>query len=216
MGRGSLGLQNFELQPIKAVRLLAAVSAVLVLGSCGRASEVTPPVASDDPGASSTLSPSPSPLRTAPASCDPLEGGEEGVHMLLVDVRTAKHEGYDRFVFEFRPGESSPDAIPRYRLTTVTPPFSKSPSDEPMEVDGSRFFAINLQGATGVDMSGPTYKETYTGPEEIKPGTPVLVEAEQQGDFEATLDWIFGVQGGGCPTVTKLTKPTRLAIDFHT
>ena len=115
--------------------------------------------------------------------------------------------------FEFDSSDMGGQA-PRFELAPVEPPFTKDPSDEPMTVDGRRFFRIIFHGASGYDLSSASPHETYTGPEELHPGLPSLIELEQQGDFEATLSWIFGLERPGCPRVTTLKSPLRVAIDF--
>lgn len=134
--------------------------------------------------------------------------------MFLKDVRAAAHEGFDRVVFEFEAPEGQAEAIPRYMLRSVAPPFTKDPSDEPMAVSGSAFLALNLQGASGVDLSGETYRQVYIGPKELRPNLAVLVELEEQGDFEATVNWVFGLSEVSCPTVTTLSRPHRIVIDL--
>lgn len=185
-----------------------ATAALLLAAACG------------SPGGPSSSDPQPLAPGTAPPSavsptpCQPLEGGADGVHMLLKDVRAAAHEGFDRVVFEFEVPSGGTGAIPRYSLRPATPPFTKDPSDEPMTVSGSAFLALNLQGASGVDLTQENYRQVYTGPKELKPGLVVLEELEEQGDFEATINWVFGLNQETCPTVTTLSGPFRIVIDL--
>lgn len=131
----------------------------------------------------------------------------------LTDVTVATAEGADRVTFEFRPAPESPAKVPAYETRAGgKPPFKKDPSEEPLEVEGSNFMAIIFHGATGYDMSAG--RETYTGPKEFKPGFEVLVEAEEQGDFEATLGWLFGLSRPSCWKVTEMTDPLRAVVEF--
>lgn len=134
--------------------------------------------------------------------------------MFLKDVRVAAHEGFDRVVFEFQAPAGISPAIPRYSLKPADPPFTKDPSDQPMAVSGKAFLILNMQGATGVDMSAETYREVYTGPKELLPGLVVVRELEQQSDYEATLNWVLGLNRSTCPTITTLSEPHRIVIDL--
>jgi hypothetical protein len=145
------------------------------------------------------------------ARCAAVEGGEEGVLVNLADVEVAEHQGYDRVVFEFAPMRGVDEEIPAYRVQTVSPPFTKDPSDLEMDVAGSDFAHINLQGATRM---GPDGEDTYGGEVEFKVDFEVLVELEMQGDFEATMDWIAGLDRRSCWRVFELGGPLRLVVEF--
>ena len=145
------------------------------------------------------------------ARCAAVEGGEEGVLVNLADVEVAEHQGFDRVVFEFAPMRGVDEGIPAYRVQTVSPPFTKNPSDLEMDVAGSDFAHINMQGAT---QMGPDGEDTYGGAVEFKVDFEVLVELEMQGDFEATMDWIAGLDRRSCWRVFELSGPLRLVVEF--
>jgi hypothetical protein len=154
-----------------------------------------------------------------PKSCGPIRGGTEGKVAQLVDVRVGTHDGYDRVVFEFAApkGEGAKYfGLPPYELHSARPPIMEEPTGDPMSVDGSRFATVVFHGGTGVefDDSEKGYTITYTGPKEFRPGYPALAEASQQGDFEARLSWVFGLNANSCWKVHELQGPVRLAIDF--
>jgi uncharacterized low-complexity protein len=154
-----------------------------------------------------------------PKSCGPIRGGTEGKIAQLVDVRVGTHDGYDRVVFEFAAPKGDGAkyfGLPPYELHSATPPIMEDPTGEPMSVDGSRFATVVFHGGSGVefDDSEDGYTITYTGPKEFRPGYPALAEASQQGDFEATLSWVFGLDSASCWKVHELKGPVRLAIDF--
>ena len=166
---------------------------------------------------------SPVPVQTAetrPATeCLPSSGG--GDHLAqLTDVRVGAHGGYDRVTFEFAPPENGPGAfgVPRYEIARITAPITEDPSGRHVEVDGHHHAAIVFHGGTGVDLttSNPKgYEVTYGGPREIKPGFGVLAEAQQTGDFEATLSWAFGLNRASCWRVFQLQDPVRVVVDFQ-
>lgn len=149
-----------------------------------------------------------------PARCAASTGGQEGAAALLVDVRVGSHATFDRIAFEFEPAEGRPDVVPRYQIAEVAPPLVYDGSGEPMRVAGRVFVQVIFHGASGVDLSAATVRETYTGRKEFSPNFGVLVEAERQGDFEATLSWVLGLSRRSCWTASELSGPTRVAIDL--
>jgi hypothetical protein len=78
-------------------------------------------------------------------------------------------------------------------------------------IDGKAFLQITIQGAVANYLAaGGT---AYTGPNELKPGLPNLVEAEITGDFEAVLTWVLGVNEEAGFRVLTLEGPARLVVD---
>jgi hypothetical protein len=152
------------------------------------------------------------------SSCERIRGGSESKIAQLVDVRVGTHDGYDRVVFEFAAPKGDGAqyfGLPLYDLHRATPPLHEDPSGEPVSLDGSHFAWVVFHGGTGVefDDSEQGYTITYTGPKDFKRDYRSLQEARQMGDFEATLSWAFGLDGG-CWKVHELSNPVRLAIDF--
>jgi hypothetical protein len=151
----------------------------------------------------------------APVVCEPETGGEDGVFMNLTDVRVGAHDGFDRVVFEFsepKPNPAGNGGIPYYEVRQAKPPFTKDPSDMPLDVFGDAFVHLVVQGATGYDFDG---KPTYGGSRVLTPGFGTLAQAVQAGDFEATLTWVLGLSRPTCWDVQELHDPERLVIDFH-
>jgi hypothetical protein len=152
------------------------------------------------------------------AECAPAAGG--GDHLAqLTAVRVGTHDGYDRVTFEFAPPENGPVAfgVPRYQISRLTSPITEDPSGRTVAVDGHHYAGIVFHGGTGVDLttSDPKgYKLTYTGPREIRTGFGVLAEAQETGDFEATLSWAFGLNRASCWRVSVLQDPVRVVVDF--
>ena len=156
-------------------------------------------------------SPPPAPAARA---CPRMKGGEDGIYTNLVAVRIGTHDGYDRITFEFRPPSPNPGGkggIPRYEIRTVEPPHYEDPSGRELLVGGNAFARIVFHGAAGYDFDGDP---TYTGPRTIRAGFPVLVEAVEAGDFEATLSWILGMRQQACWKVLELHNPDRVVIDM--
>jgi hypothetical protein len=150
--------------------------------------------------------------------CATATGGGDYLAQLTA-VRVGTHQGYDRVTFEFAPPENGPMGfgVPRYQISGVTSPITEDPSGRTVAVDGHHYAGIVFHGGTGVDLttSDPKgYKLSYTGPGEIKAGFGVLAEAQETGDFEATLSWAFGLNRASCWRVSELQDPVRVVVDF--
>lgn len=126
---------------------------------------------------------------------------------LLKEVRAEQHTAFDRIVFEFQG-----DTLPGYDVRFVSPPLTYDPSGEEMQIDGTAFLVVRMEPAAGHDPD--TGVETYTGPTELKPGLPSLLEAERMGDFEGVLTWALGLPKESAYRVTGLDSPARLVIDI--
>lgn len=140
-------------------------------------------------------------------------GGPSGGTALLVAVRAAAQQGFDRVVFEFERGE-----VPGYRVRYVQPPITEDASGETVKMKGKAFIEIHMTGASGVDQrsGGEHYKESYTGPTRFSPTTGVIAEVVRTGDFEANLTWVVGVnQPEPGFAVEALEGPPRLVIDIR-
>ncbi|MBI2912977.1 MAG: hypothetical protein HYY03_03560 [Chloroflexi bacterium] len=192
--------------------LLALVASAVAVVACG---DEAPPAGSPSP----TRSPStgtPSATVTTTPSATPFQGTRGPVEAspspnlplggaLLVDVRAARHEGFDRIVFEFQGG------LPGYRIEYVQPPILGDASGLPITIEGAAFLRARFRSAAAHDPD--TGAQTYTGPRELSPGLPSLVEAQETGDFEAILTWVLGLTEEADFQVYDLQDPYRIAID---
>jgi len=120
-------------------------------------------------------------------------------------VRAAEHTTFDRFTLEFD------RAPPGYKVEYVGPPVLADPSGQEVTIEGNAFLQITMQGAVANYLNT---ENLYTGPNELKPGLPNLVEAELTGDFEAVLIWVLGLSEEADFRVTTLESPARLVIDI--
>lgn len=198
-----------RLLPVAALFLATLLT---LLAACG--DDSTEPAAS--PTAASTGTPSAAPSSAAPASpTEAFGGGTQPIEAtpsaavspaaLVVAVRVAAHDGFDRITLEFSNG------VPGYRVRYVEPPITADASGKEVEIEGAAFIEIRLEPAAAHDPD--TGQETYTGPKELKPGLTSIVEAEQTGDFEGVLTWVAGVSQRSDFRVTALDNPPRLAVD---
>jgi hypothetical protein len=200
--------------------LAPAAVLILLLAACTSVSSSGSPQASASPSAAASASPLPSQEAsaseapsTAPTddlgefACSfPVSGVGTVVRAQITDVRVGTHSGYDRVVFEFDNG------IPEFMLDEATPPLLQDPSGLEMDVEGTAFLRLVMQGGTAVSPDGV---QTYTGPTEFTPDFRKLTELESGGDFEAVSSWYVGLSEASCVRVLTLTNPSRLVIDIE-
>lgn len=139
-------------------------------------------------------------------ACTTVQGGPTTERAQLSDVRLGAYAGYDRLTFQFDAG------MPRYTVETATPPFTQDASGMPIDVDGSAFLRVTLDGGTKMLPNGGV---SYVGETEFKPGYAKIADVIEGGDFEAVSTWYIGLASDGCFRVTALTSPARLAIDVQ-
>jgi hypothetical protein len=132
-----------------------------------------------------------------------------------VAVRVGSHSGFDRVTFEFAPPKapSPPNTLPKYTVTKVGQ-VTQDGSGNPVQIGGDALYSLVMQGASGVDLSGPQPVITYNGPKEFKPNFPALVELEHAGDFENVLSWGIGLRAPRCIKASQLNSPLRLVLDI--
>ncbi len=166
-----------------------------------------------DPGSDTTSAPSASPsagsslagAATTPVSV-PFPAQQTS---RLKSVRVARHDGFDRVVFEFD------GKVPGYVVQYIPGPLTEDPSDRPVSLKGDKILLVTMNPASGFDLSGVDYEEVYTGPQRIEgPGSPIE-ELARSGDFESVLTWAVGTTGERPFKVSTLGSPTRLLIDVE-
>lgn len=192
------------------------LSACVLTIACGKKEE-PPPSTNTGPPSSGPIS-VPNVPTDGPRGIDTLEGadtspksavsaGGEITH--LTDVRVARHEGFDRIVFSFA-GE-----LPGYTIEYVKPPILSDGAGEPVAVAGRHFVQARMNPASGVDLSDPELRVVYTGPARVSGDTAIVREVVRTGDFEAYLTWAVGLEDKVDFRVSKLSNPSRLALDFR-
>ncbi len=124
----------------------------------------------------------------------------------ITDVRVGTHADYDRVTFEFASG------IPQTVVEGVLPPFYADPSGLPIDVAGTAFLKVTMNGGTKVTPEGGI---TYAGTTNFEQDFDQLLQLVEGGDFEALSTWYLGLDGGGCYRVFTLPSPSRLVIDIE-
>ena len=206
---------------MKLVQAIFLSACCLTAVSCGHqdsvTTETTPPAPS--PVASPNMTPtaaveevgSPEPGETSQAEFEGTMGLTEKKRLerpavTLKEVRTGKHENFDRVVFEFAGA-----GVPGYHIEYVNKPAKACGSGEPVQVGGASHLVIQMM---------PTHAHTEAGEVTIKdrervPGLPVIKEMKLICDFEADVQWVLGVAARNPYRVLELSKPARLVIDIR-
>jgi hypothetical protein len=123
---------------------------------------------------------------------------------LLVDVRSARHDGFERVAFEFA------QARPGYRVEYVDKPVRRCGSGEPTAIAGDGWLEVRFYVAEAHTPSGaPTIARR-----EQRPELALVKELEQTCDFEGYVTWVVGVSRPNKYRVITLTKPDRIVIDI--
>jgi len=198
---------------LRTAVVAALMASLLFAVACGDDEEETPS-RSATPTGGTTGTRTATPSGGASPTDEPFSGGRTPVQVVatpsmnqahLKEVRAAEHTTFDRFTLEF-------DIVPPgYKVEYVQPPILADPSGKEVTMDGKAFLQITIQGAVANYLT--TGNTAYTGPNELKPGLPNLVEAELTGDFEAVLTWVLGVNEEADFRVLTLDDPPRLAVD---
>lgn len=195
-------------------RLLPVAAAVTasLLAACGGDPDATPDRSAATPTAPTRAATPPAGgIDTMPgATTRPVHARAHAKETaLLTDIRAARHEGFDRVVFQFR------NVLPGYDVGYVSGPVRQDGSGRPVPIDGDFVVRIRMQGALDADLTRTSAPRTYTGPERLRPGTPEVVELARAGGFEGVLTWVAGLRDRTDFRVTTLTAPPRLIVDFR-
>jgi hypothetical protein len=119
-------------------------------------------------------------------------------------VRAARHDGFDRVVFEFGSG-----AAPGYHLEYIDRPVRKCGSGAATPIAGDAWLEIRFTPANAHTPSGaPTIANRN---QTVDVG--VVKELEQTCDFEAVVVWVVGVGRPNAYRVMALNDPMRLVVD---
>lgn len=196
------------MSPMKHTRLALAVTATaLVLAGCS--------AGADEPAPSPAVSvdtPTSSAPETTTSDEVPRDAREkvspagEGAKLTVVDIRTGRHEGFDRVVYELG-GEGTPG----WRVGYVDEPLQQGSGNE-VPVAGDAVLQVLIDGSAYPFDSGV---EQYDGPDPVlaEAGGSV-VEVSGSGVFEGVTQSFIGVAAHGTPfSVYSLTGPTRVVID---
>lgn len=180
-------------------------------GTLPAASTSTSTTRSVPPSTSNPLVPAPTPvflgggLGEVTNSPDPAEPwrGQTGEYSPLAEVRSGRHQGFDRVVFEF----SGP--MPGY-LVRYGPPVMRNTAGFEVQADGAVGLHVTIFGGGVWFIEGG-----YRPPATIVTDTTAVAEVVYVEDFEAVMQWLVGVDQQRPFRVLTLSAPTRLVIDVQ-
>lgn len=124
---------------------------------------------------------------------------------ILRAVRTGRHDGFDRLVFEFdQPG------LPQWDIEYVDRPVRDCGTGDPVPVAGDAWLQIRFHGAHAHTPQGQPTSGAPRQPQDL----PNLRELVRICDFEAEVTWIAGVAMPTAYTPRVLAGPSRLVVDI--
>jgi hypothetical protein len=172
---------------------LMVVAGMFVLAGCGAA-----PAGSPTPAGSPGSAKQVAQLDSASRACP-------GPGSYLTAVRTGKHGGYDRVVFQFSGG------LPAVRAERVKTVYD-DPKGTPVPLAGKSRLHVVFRGASAF-CPQPAHR-TWAGPSVLTPRYSQLLMVKAAGDFEGYLSFGIGLTARGGYHVFSLTAPDRVVIDF--
>jgi hypothetical protein len=100
----------------------------------------------------------------------------------------------DRIVFQL--GDPAPGPLGgRGRLRAVTPPFFQGASGLPVEVEGTWFVELHLDGMLIADEAG---NAVFRGETSVQPNLLAVKQVEMTEAFEGVYNFVIGYDGDGC------------------
>jgi len=191
--------------------LRAAMTLVILLAAACAAPAPTTPAPTPTPPAPTSV---PTPVVSPPPfACGEAVGRPGTVPLARIGgFAVANEAGIGRITFTFRLA-GNVAAIPEVAIRPGTPPFTMDPSGLPLDVAGTAFVVITLQGGTSLDEE---YNPTFEGPVDARPGGSPIVEVKRAGDFEAVSSWVVGLDGAPCVRILPFDGTSRLVIELST
>lgn len=211
----------------RAVRAACALAALLATGAgCTGSGSSAEGDGAAAPGGGASLPDSTAAVVTPPVAPTPADTGAppgdfagtlaptrrerqtSGV-AVLTDVRTARHDGYERVVFELRG-----DEMPGYDVLYETGATQQCGSGAPVRVAGAARLLVRLRGTDAHEFEGE--RVIVTVPERDRTiDYPLLRQLTLICDFEAQVEWVLGLAEQRPYRVLELRAPTRLVVDIQ-
>ena len=130
--------------------------------------------------------------------------GDAGVST-LGSVRTARHEGFDRVVWELEGPK------PGVHVEYVDEPVRACGSGEPVPLPGDAWLEVRMSPASAhTDAGRPTIAVRRRAT-----GLPVLLEIVQTCDFEAVVTWVLAVRSPEPFRLARFDDPSRIVVDVR-
>lgn len=127
--------------------------------------------------------------------------------VVMAYVRSARHEGFDRVVFEFLGGQ-----LPSYKIEYIDKPVRACGSGDVVPFAGDAWLSVRFSGAQAHAPEGdatiPMKDRTQS------PNLPIIKDLKLICDFEAEVEWVMGNASPNKYRVLELKGPTRLVVDI--
>ena len=124
----------------------------------------------------------------------------------LKAVRTGRHPQFERVVFEFEGKE-----VPGYHIEYIDKPVRDCGAGEVVPVRGDGFLRVRMAPARAHTEEGqPTIEQRV-----LEPNFSLLKELKIICDFEANVNWVFGLSSPNRYRVLELSNPARLVVDIR-
>lgn len=101
--------------------------------------------------------------------------------------------------------------MPEYRVEVVN--SFQATSGQNVTVSGNAFLQVRFSNSAAHNDAGTA---TYTGPNPIDAGLPAIRQVRLIEDFEGVVRWGVGLERLACPSLSTLTAPVRVVLDFPT
>lgn len=129
------------------------------------------------------------------------------------DIRTGRHDCYDRIVIELQPSD--------HPFPARSPGYWVRYQDDPIDVGESGEQFVELKGDANLLITVEAWMTTmegtgYQGPTDITVGGDSVIEQLYlTHDFEGVHTWAVGLDRERPFQVTVLTNPTRVVVDVQ-
>ena len=205
------------IRPSVPLTALAAITLAVALAGCNATSSPSPattasptatstPIATAVPPTATPTAPAPTQIATTTPELPAWVCDGSQVHLPGTVVRaqqigfgSSDEAGLGRVEFMFQGPPGTP-TVPEILVRESKPPFTADPSGQPLEVQGSAWATIVLQGGTGLDEN---MQPTYTGKDDFVMDASPIREVRRAGDFEAVSTWIVGLDAPYCVRVYR-------------
>ena len=125
---------------------------------------------------------------------------------VLLDVRVAAHEDFDRIVLDFGDVKA-----PGYPIEDVDRPVRACGSGEVVALPGDAWLMIETRPAAAHDEQGYATVRNR----DMAVDLPVIERFRSICDFEAVVAWVAAVRSPNPYRVIELDSPTRLIVDIR-
>lgn len=124
----------------------------------------------------------------------------------LSDVRTGRHDSFDRVVFEFSGAE-----MPGYYIEYIDNPVTQCGSGNTVTLSGNGRLEVRFTPAQAHTEAGqPTIENNVQNP-----NYQIIKQLRSTCDFEGYVTWVIGVSSLNNYRVMELQTPTRLVVDIQ-